>query len=164
MPTFESIAWFPLCAGLTGVGLVATWLLWRRRGAASGLRLAAWSLLPMAAYLTGAVDALWQIGTAVAGWAAGVIISPTVWAGIALAGVSAVGFVVSGTLRARKGEGSTERPNPQEATSASPTDELSASAGKKQRKQVPAGSEKKAGGGSDDLSDVEEILRKRGIT
>ena len=48
MSTYDKIAWLPLCAGLTGLGLVLSYLVMRRRGIASGLRWAAWSLLPIA--------------------------------------------------------------------------------------------------------------------
>ena len=55
MEGFEGVAWLPLCAGLTVVGCILSWVAWRRRGAGAGLRGIAWSLLPVAAYLTGAV-------------------------------------------------------------------------------------------------------------
>ena len=73
MSTYSQIAWFPLCGGLTALGLVASWFAWRRRGVAAGLRGAAWSLLPLAAYLTGAVEMLWKMGTAVTTFAASFI-------------------------------------------------------------------------------------------
>ena len=100
--SFEQIAWLPLCAGVTGVGLVLSFLLLRRRGVAAGLRGAAWSLLPLAAYLTGAMSTAWQIGTAVAGFFANLVFDPTVWAGVAVTGLSAVLFLVSGLLRGRR--------------------------------------------------------------
>ena len=43
MSVYSQIAWFPLCGGLTAIGLVASWFAWRRRGVAAGLRGAAWS-------------------------------------------------------------------------------------------------------------------------
>ncbi|WP_449064864.1 cellulose synthase, partial [Planomonospora algeriensis] len=100
--TFNQIAWLPVCAGLTGAGLVLSFLLLRRRGAAAGLRAAAWSLLPIAAFLTGALPTLWQIGTAVTGFVTGLVLNPTVWAGVAVAGVSVLLFLVSGFLRGRR--------------------------------------------------------------
>src|SRR4029078_4631995 len=38
---YDNIAWLPLCAGLTGLGLVLSYIAWRRRGPGSGLRWAA---------------------------------------------------------------------------------------------------------------------------
>src|SRR4051812_12375582 len=98
MYQLDSLVWFPLCASLTGVGLVLSWQVWRRRGAAPGARATAWSLLPLAAYLTGVVVLFWRIGTAVSRWVAGFVLSPTVWAGVAVAGVAAVLFAVSALL------------------------------------------------------------------
>ena len=85
--SFSQIAWLPLCAGVTGVGLVLSFLLLRRRGAAAGLRGVAWSLLPLAAYLTGALPTVWQIGTAIVGFFTGLAFNPSVWAGVAVTGL-----------------------------------------------------------------------------
>jgi hypothetical protein len=49
MSTYNQIAWLPLAGGLTVLGLIGSWLAWRRRGVAAGLRGVAWSLLPLAA-------------------------------------------------------------------------------------------------------------------
>ena len=74
----------------------------RRRGIGSGLRGAAWSLLPVAAYLTGAIEMFWKMGVAIGDFATGFVFSPKVWSGIAVAGFSALLFVVSGPLRRRR--------------------------------------------------------------
>ncbi len=102
MSTYDQIAWLPLCAGLTGLGLVLSFLVMRRRGMRSGLRWAAWSLLPLAAYLTGAIEMFWKMGVAVGDFAKGFVFSPKVWAGIALAGLALVLFTASGSVRRRK--------------------------------------------------------------
>ena len=83
--TYSQMEWLPLCGGLTLLGLIISWVVWRRRGARAGLRWAAVSLLPLAAYLTHAVKMLWQIGSAIASFATAFIFSPQVWAGVALA-------------------------------------------------------------------------------
>ena len=82
MSTYDKIAWLPLCAGLTGLGLVLSYFAYRRRGAGSGLRWAAWSLLPLAAYLTGSIEMFWKMGVAVGDFAKAFVFSPKVWAGI----------------------------------------------------------------------------------
>src|SRR6516225_6615191 len=102
MSTYDKIAWLPLCAGLTGLGLVLSYIVMRRRGPGSGLRWAAWSLLPLAAYLTGAIEMFWKMGIAVGDFAKGFVFSAQVWAGIAVAGLSALLFAVSGRLRRRR--------------------------------------------------------------
>lgn len=168
MPNFEQVAWFPLCAGLTVAGLIAAWILWRRRGTASGLRMVAWSLLPLAAYLTGVVSVLWTIGTEIASWALRVVISPMVWAGISLVGVSVVAFVVSGVLRRRAG---TQPRASRTALGSSAADAPSSGdvpsgsrRGDSPAVETPGKNSKDSGAADEDFSDVEEILRRRGIT
>src|SRR3954466_8186443 len=83
------------------LGLVVSFVLWRVRGPAAGLRGVAWSLLPAAAGLTGTLKLLWQIGDSVVSWAVRLVFSPVVWLGIILAGVSVVLFGVSAAMRNR---------------------------------------------------------------
>ena len=103
MSTYDKIAWLPLCGGLTGLGLVLSYFAMRRRGMGTGLRWAAWSLLPMAAYLTGSIEMFWKMGVAVGDFAKGFVFSPRVWSGIALAGLAVALFIVSGPAPARSG-------------------------------------------------------------
>ncbi len=102
MSTYDKIAWLPLCGGLTGLGLVLSYFAMRRRGLGSGLRWAALSLLPLAAYLTGSIEMFWKMGVAIGDFAKGFVFSPRVWSGIAVAGLAVVLFVVSGPLRRRR--------------------------------------------------------------
>jgi hypothetical protein len=164
---YEQIAWFPLCAGLTGVGLVASFLLLRRRGAAAGLRMLAWSLIPMAAYLTGALPTLWRIGTSVVGFVTGLVFSPLVWIGVALAGLSVVLFMVSGMLRSRS-RGAASGPAAGGAAVPGGTARPAAPVGKEApgngapgRSALPKNPARKPA--DDDFSDIEDILKRRGI-
>ncbi|MEU7987181.1 cellulose synthase [Streptosporangium canum] len=173
--SFDQIAWLPLCAGVTGVGLVLSFLLMRRRGVVAGLRGVAWSLLPLAAFLTGALPTLWQIGTAIVGFFAGVVFNPTVWAGVAVTGLSLVLFLVTGVLRGRRTAASADPRTPAAGTPAAPGGPMTAggpvTAGGgatqplPQRKaapaQKPAPARKPAA--DDDFSDIEDILKRRGI-
>ncbi|MBG0833003.1 cellulose synthase [Planomonospora sp. ID67723] len=166
--TYAQIPWLALCAGLTGVGLVLSFLLLRRRGAAAGLRMAAWSLLPLAAYLTGALPTVWQIGTAVTGFVAGLVLNPMVWAGVALAGVSVVLFLVSGVLRARRtGRARKSAPSSVPAAPAAPAVQKKEAVTQPLPQRVPGAAPKpgQAAGsrGDDDFSDIEAILKRRGI-
>ena len=102
MSTYDKIAWLPLCGGLTGIGLVLSYLAMRRRGLGVGLRWAAGSLLPMAAYLTGSIEMFWKMGVAIGDFAKGFVFSPRVWWGMALAGLAVALFVASGPLRRRR--------------------------------------------------------------
>ena len=151
--TYSQFEWLPLCGGLTLLGLIISWVVWRRRGAAAGLRWAAVSLLPLAAYLTHAVKMLWQIGSAIGSFATSFIFSPQVWAGVALTGLAIVLFVVSGTLRGRTRKSGTE------AEGAGSRPAAGAPAGKALKPAKKA----KAPAVDDDLGDVADILRRHNI-
>ena len=165
---FTDIAWLPLCAGLTAVGVGLSYLAFRRRGVTAGLRATAWSLLPLAAYLTGALRTIWNIGAAAVGFVTGLVLSPAVWAGVVLAGLSALLFVVSGTLRGRAlSRARTARPAQGGAAAASersaePTTSKTATSKTAQTgKTAPRQVEQPA---ADDFSDIEDILKRRGIS
>jgi hypothetical protein len=181
--TYDKIAWLPLCGGLTGLGLVLSYFAYRRRGLGSGLRWAAWSLLPIAAYLTGSIEMFWKMGVAIGDFAKGFAFSPRVWSGIALAGLAVVLFVVSGPLRRRgvgrgqdkKAAGSgSARTLPQNRAAAGGGELATRSAASRQAStvqaagaaQAPAKGRKARNAADDDdeLGDVADILRRHGIT
>jgi hypothetical protein len=130
----DNATWQALGLVLTLLGGAASVLLWRRRGAASGLRALAWSLLPLAAALTGVLRLTWEIADSVGAWAVRLVFSPVVWLGVVVAGVSLVLFVVSGVLRGRRPAGHGRRTPVVEGRS------------------------------DDDLADIEAILKKHGIS
>lgn len=142
MGEIDNATWQALGLTLTVLGLAASVLVWRRRGVSAGLRAAAWSLLPLAAALTGTLRLLWEIADSVATWAVRLVFSPVVWIGIGLAGVSAVLFVVSGLLRrrSRSRRAVTSSSEPSAARSGRP-----------------------AISGDDDMADIEALLKKHGI-
>src|ERR1700678_1154519 len=126
MSTYDKIWWLPICGGLTGLGLVLSYLTMRRRGLGAGLRGAAWSLLPIAAYLTGSIEMFWKMGVAIGDFAKGFVFSPKVWSGIAVAGLAVVLFTVSGPLRRRRqvksaGGGSKSATAPSPSSALAPT-------------------------------------------
>jgi hypothetical protein len=146
----DSSTWQALGVTLSVVGLLLSVLLWRRRGAASGLRGVAWALLPAAAGLTGTLRLLWQIGDSVASWAVRLVFSPVVWLGVVLAGVSVVLFGVSGAMRARSAG------SKRSAASVGSADAKELPKQRSTRKAEPAVKD-------DDMDDIEAILRKHGI-
>jgi hypothetical protein len=173
--SYQTIEWLPLCAGLTGLGLVLSYLAMRRRGIGAGLRGAAWSLLPLAAYLTGSTEMFWKMGVAIGDFAKGFVFSPRVWSGIAVAGLAVVLFMVSGPLRRRRvkpgqdkqaaerGSGTAGAVTASQRTAGGqlatrPASPVPAKAPAKPRKG------KNADDDDDDLGDVADILRRHGIT
>ena len=99
--TLDATTWAALALVLTGLGLALSWAAWRRRGLAAGLRGVAWSLLPLAAWLTGTLRLVASVVGDVSRWAVHLALSPVVWVGVGVAGVSATLFFVSGVLRRR---------------------------------------------------------------
>lgn len=154
MGSVDSVVFQALTVLLTLVGLVSSGLLWRARGAASGLRMLALSLLPAAAYLTGSLRLIWEIGDAVGSWAVSFAFSPLVWLGVAIAGVSAVLLVVAAGMR-RRGIGTQGRVHEQRR----PSGELPTS-----RSTTAARPPTAAPQESDDMADIEAILKKHGIS
>ncbi|MFI6503527.1 cellulose synthase [Nonomuraea typhae] len=160
-----TVTWLLLCGGATGLGLVLSFLAWRRRGAAAGIRGTAWSLLPIAAYLTGAYVLIGGIVGSVVQFVTGLIagiISPLVWAGVALAGLSAVLFVASGVMRARgAGGGRPRQRKVKDGVKAGEVPAAQAPAAPQPVNPAPAPAKKRTN--DDDFSDIEEILKRRGI-
>ncbi len=99
--TIDSTTWAALALVLAIIGAVLSWVAWRRRGAAAGIRGLAWTLVPIAAWLTGTLKLAVSIVEDVSSWAAKLVFSPAVWAGVIVAGAAAALFVVSGLMRSR---------------------------------------------------------------
>src|SRR4051794_9773248 len=139
--TYDAAAWGALAFALSVLLGVVTFFRWRSRGAASGLRGAAWTILPVAAWLTGLLELAFDIADSVGHWAVHVVFSPTVWLGVVLAGVSAVLFGAAALVGRR---------DPRGGRSVDP--------------QAPAAREVGSRGkgaaaiGDDDLDDIEAIL------
>ena len=182
--SYGDVAWLPLTLGLTVLGLVLSYFAYRRRGLRPAMMGTAWSLLPIAAYLTGATEMLWKIGAAIGQFGSGFVFSPMKWAGIGVTGLAiALFFAAGGRVRRRasrearraargdrKGEagGSSAPPALGKAKTAPGTQILPT-----ERQRVPAnrapaatsakGSRKSALPDDDDMKDIEDILRKRGL-
>jgi heme exporter protein D len=172
MGGIDGATWQALGLLLTLGGLGLSWVAWRRRGPASGLRGAAWSLLPLAAGLTGVLRLGWEITDSVASWAARLVLSPVVWLGLVVAMTSVVLFVVSGVLRRRdaprsstvtKGRGA--QPSALPRTASAPAVQGGATqGGAAQGGAAQGGAAQGGASATDDLADIEELLRKHGIT
>jgi hypothetical protein len=157
--SYDQIQWLPLTAGLAILGLIVSFFVWRRRGAAAGLRGVAWSLLPVAAYLIGAIQLLWRFGSAIASFASSFVFSPRVWAGIIVVIVSLILFVISGRLRSRARRRSGGQAAPKAAGAGTGTATTAGQPGK----AVTAPKRQPAVVDDDVLGDAAEVLRRHGI-
>jgi len=133
---------FAISLGVTALGLLISWGLYRRRGAASGLRGAAWSLVPLAAAMTG-----------VTGFLADLAFSPARWAGVAVAGLAVVLYLTSGAMLSRRAGGGGRAVRRGGGSAGAAT----APKGRAVEKARPAGADP-------EMAEIEEILRNRGIS
>jgi len=152
--TWLNIATFPICLTVTIVGLVLSFIAYRKKGLRSGLRGAAWSLLPLAMWLTNAVGLVGHIGSAIVNFATAFVFSPKAWLGVILACLAILLFLISGGIPLFSG---TRRRNKARRKRGRSGEEQAPAAISPAARQAPPPQ------GGDDLSDVEEILRRRGI-
>ncbi|TDD71457.1 hypothetical protein E1293_33735 [Actinomadura darangshiensis] len=137
---------FAISLGVTLVGLVISWGAFRRRGAGTGLRGAALSLVPLAAAMTGVTEFFVDLA-----------FSPVKWAGVAVAGLAVLLYMTSGAMLSRRaaGEGGGGK---------------AAGGGAERKSARRAGKPKGAvegpaqSGGDPEMADIEKILRDRGIS
>lgn len=171
----DKVIWLVCCGGLTGLGLIMSWLVARGRGARAGMRWAGWSLLPLAVYLTGADEMFWKIGVAIGDFAKGFAFSTRVWSGIALAGLAFVLLVSSGAVRGRQkvkqgkdtvpvGSGGSLAPSAASRGALTAPAAATGAATQPATAKLPQRRKAAAASGDDDMSEVEEILRRRGIS
>ena len=184
--SYSSIAWLPLAAGLTILGLVLSYLTYQRRGLRPAMMGVAFSLLPIAAYLTGAIEMLWKVGAAIGQFGTGFVFSPAKWAGIGLTGLAVALFLAAGGRQRRRAsrearrvaradrkdeaEGRPAAPqiaprsrSADQATRALSTDVRTPVPAERGAANAPAKASRKSAPVDDDMKDIEEILRKRGL-
>lgn len=150
----EGTTWAALTASLTIVGAIWTWIAFRRRGAANGLRALGFTLLPAAAWLTGTLEMVVDIAGSVTDWATSLVFDVRTWAGVGLAGLALLLWVVSGFIRDR------QLARGQAAGRARKDGSQRRGAGELPAATPPRGGKPVV---DDDMADIEAMLRKRGI-
>lgn len=141
------MSWGALALALTTLGGIYTWWALRHKGFAAAVRAAGFTLLPLAAWMTGLLEVFGEVTDAFAHWFTRLVFSPLVWLGVI---VFFVAFVLIGASNfvSRRG-----KPEPKAA--------------KKERAQTP-----KAVGPTtksdplidDEMAEIQAILKKRGIS
>ncbi len=148
-----------VCFLLTAGGLALAGVHGYRRRWRRATRWAAAALLPAGLYLTGLVTVGSTIGHAVGDWAVKLVFDPGVWVGVGLLGLAALLLLLS-----RLGSGSG---GPEEVAGGPQPGRAQAPAAPARPAVAPARpaqpTRAKAGEDLGDFSDIEEILRKRGI-
>jgi hypothetical protein len=150
----------PACLAVTIAGIVLSILVWRKRGARRGIRGIAWSLVPLAAYLTHALGLIGRMVSAIVQFAAAFVFSPETWLGVILVGVVVALFLVSGGIPvARQRKRRSERDK-----SGSSKSGTSGQAGNGQASVPAVRKRAEVTADDDDLSDVHDILKRHGIS
>jgi hypothetical protein len=171
MSTWSSIGG-AVCVAVTVLGLLLSWRVWRKKGVTRGLRAVAWSLLPLGAYLTHSVKLIGRLVQAVVLFAGSFVFSPLAWAGVVVLGISVVLFLASGGLpllnwrKARerrklaaqaKADGSGAHVGQVAGPAGEANGGQRAAVASRRKTPVPGAAD------DDDMGDIQEILRRRGI-
>lgn len=158
MNDYGQVLWLPVAAVLSGVGLLISIVLWRRKGAASGLRAASWSLLPIGLFLVGLIGVLVPFGFKLASWVTHLVFSLTAWVGLVVIGLAVLLWIISGVMLGRR-RARDEAEDEEGAVGVTSGRDTSA-------KQVTTGKSPAKAKASDDdeFGDIEEILKRRGIS
>jgi hypothetical protein len=159
--TWLSIATGTTCLIVTIVGLILSAIAWRKKGIRSGMRGAAWSLLPLVMYLTNSIRLVGRLGSAIVAFAGSFVFSPKAWLGVILFFVAVLLFLISGGIpllggTRKRNKARRDRARSQQQLAGSQQLSTPAPPARQQADTPPAASD-------DDLGDVQEILRRRGI-
>lgn len=155
-----------VCVALSAAGLAIAMLTAYRRRYLAAVRTAAFALLPVGLYMTGLVTLGRKVGTATGSWAADLVFKPSVWLGFGVLAVSVVLYTGTRFAAGRVGGSRRER-KAAAAAAGAPAVAPGASTPSLPPGRKAAGPKPKAkssaDGGLSDFSDIEEILKRRGI-
>ncbi|PYC76343.1 hypothetical protein C7C46_23010 [Streptomyces tateyamensis] len=147
-----------VCYGLSGLALLlAAFQGFRRRGR-SAVRWLGLALLPAGLYLTGLVPVGRTIGHELAHWARELVLDPRVWTGIGLLAGGVLLLLLSGLGRSKAAPPAPKQQRPAAQPGAAQPGLAQPGAAPKAVAPAPP-----AGNDLGDFSDIEDILRKRGI-
>ena len=156
MPAADTVL-LPLAAGLTLLGLLIAILAGRRGNKGRLLQGIGLALAPLALYLSGLLRLLWDGVVAVTRWTSQVVLSPPVWAGLALLALCLVLWVVGGFVARR-----TPRRTKADRSAQAPAAKGAAPAAVAGRRNTPA-TRQQAPAQDDDMAEIEALLKSRGI-
>jgi hypothetical protein len=123
------------------------------------LRWAALAMIPTGLYLTGLITVFDRIGRTLGDWGAHLVFDPKVWTGVGMLGAGVLVLLL--TTLARGGSGRPARQPKQPKAAKASTPAAPAAGGGR----LPAVTAKQQSAADDlgDFSDVEEILKRRGL-
>jgi hypothetical protein len=135
--SYNDVVWLPNALIMTALlGAFAVWR-WRSKGPLIGLRWVGVAMLPLALYAIGLFQLAWSVGHAVSRFLTGFVFRPSVWIGLLVAVIALVLIVLPSKVAGRVGAD-----------------------GAKGTKALPASKKR---GGDDDMTEIEDILKKHGL-
>jgi predicted cobalt transporter CbtA len=139
--SYNDVVWLPNALIMTALlAAVALWR-WRSRGPLIGLRWVGVALLPLALYAVGLFRLLWTVGLAVSRFVTGFVFRPSVWLGVILAVIALVLIVLPSKIGGR-------RPAVED---------------RKAPQSLSRSKKRSAGSDDDDMSEIQDILKKHGL-
>lgn len=147
VPGPDIVLWMPWALLLSAVAAALAVRAARRGHLLGALRWSGWALIPPALLLTGTLRLVGRITAAVLSWSASLAFNPVTWLGIALTGIAVSLIGTARVLEAR-------RP----AVGTPPRRDAVGGGG------AQGSGSTKAGNPDDDLADIEDLLRRRGIS
>ncbi|MGH3496867.1 MAG: hypothetical protein ACRDP1_05320 [Nocardioidaceae bacterium] len=155
MASYNTITWLPWTVLLFAGGLFLAWRAWRAGDYPAATRRVGWALVPWAFQLLGLYLFVWRLITAVSLFAGHFVFSPSAWIGLAV-GALGVGLIAFGLKidrqRTRGGWAFWRRRRRTTGDAAKASTAITG------RRSAPAAS------AGDDMADIEEILKRRGIS
>lgn len=142
-----------VCSAVSAAGLGIAVVTAYRKRFLTAARIAAWSLVPVGLVMTGVV-----------GWLADTAFSPTAWAGFGVLGAAWLLFAGSRAVERRRGGTRAERRAARgDGAEAVAPGASAPSLGAGTRPATGSATAPRATSSTDDLSDIEAILKKHGI-
>jgi uncharacterized membrane protein len=155
----NDVSWGALALALTALGGIYTWWALRNRGFATAVRAAGFTLLPLAAWMTGLLKVFGDVTDSFGHFFVHLVFSPVVWLGVV---VFFVAFVLIGA-----GNFVRRRQDPAAGKTADKTARKTAGRAKGQRSVAPRAvgpATKNDPLIDDEMAEIQAILKKRGIS
>ena len=143
------MSWGALALALTTLGGIYTWWALRHRGFTAAVRAAGFTLLPLAAWMTGLLEVFGDVADTFTHWFTRLVFSPTVWLGVI---VFVVAFILIGGANMVS-----RRVDPKPKTK-------KAGRGADSPKAVSATAKPDPLLIDDEMAEIQAILKKRGIS
>jgi hypothetical protein len=150
----NDISWGALALALTALGGIYTWWALRHRGFAAAVRAGGFTLLPLAAWMTGLLEVFGDVTDAFGHWFVHLVFSPVVWLG-GLVFVLAFVLIGAGNLVSRRQDPAGAQQKAPKSKKAAKDADASRAVGRASAHDPLI---------DDEMAEIQAILKKRGIS